>query len=86
MNGHWKPCKSMWKCGYKYLRCKKTTQKMPNSPHIANPRVPSQYLVLFCSKLQLQFSECVNTFSMDIELPNDQILLFILTVDMYAEI
>ena len=44
---------------------------MPNSPHITNPRAPSQYLVLLCSKLQ--FYECVNTFSMDNELRNDRI-------------
>ena len=44
---------------------------MPNSPHITNPRAPSQYFVLFCSKLQ--FYECVNTFSMDTELRNDRI-------------
>ena len=44
---------------------------MSTSPHIANPRAASQYLVFFCS--YLQFSECVHTFSMDIELRNDRI-------------
>ena len=49
----------MSKCGSKYLRCK----KLLKSAKQANPRAPSQYLVLFCSKLQ--FSECTNTFSME---------------------
>ena len=44
---------------------------MSTSPHIANPRAASQYLGFFCSKLQ--FSECVLTFSTDIELRIDRI-------------
>ena len=44
---------------------------MSTSPHIANPKAASQYLGFFCSKLQ--FSECVLTFSTDIELRNDRI-------------
>ena len=44
---------------------------MSTSPHIANPKAASQYLGFLCSKLQ--FSECVLTFSTDIELRNDRI-------------
>ena len=50
---------------------RESTQNMPNSPHIANPRAPSQYNFFFCSSMQ--FSECVHSFSMDIELRNDRI-------------
>ena len=71
MNGHEKPCIINVEMRIQVPKVRKNSHRMRNSPLIANLRAPSQYLVLFCSTLQ--FSECVNTFSMDIELRNDRI-------------
>ena len=64
MNGNWKPCIINVEVRIWVPKVQRTTQNMPNSPH-------SQYLALFCSKVQ--FFECINTFSMDIEVRNDRI-------------
>ena len=47
MNGHWKPCIINVEVRIYVPTVRESTQNMPNSPHIANPRAPSQYNFFF---------------------------------------